>query len=189
MQALLSLLWPGNRSFMTNQIVYSVSGSTFRSGIPDTDDLATYKSVQDGLWLAVLCFLSWELPIYSYGFLVTLKVLIVGLFQNHRLLVLATSSNRSFLRELELMNAFGTWHVEAAFQALYSEFRLSFTSNSWTISGHVIDVPVLSTAEHIMHVLVESDVFTPKELEKLTSDLQSLLLKQQWLVTFSGTSN
>lgn len=71
--------------------------------------------------------------------------------QNHRLLVLATSSNRSFLRELELMNAF----------------------------GHVIDVPVLSTAEHIMHVLVESDVFTPKELEKLTSDLQSLLLKQQ----------
>ncbi|VDO96942.1 unnamed protein product [Heligmosomoides polygyrus] len=71
--------------------------------------------------------------------------------QNHRLLVLATSSNRSFLRELELMNAF----------------------------GHVIDVPVLSTAEHIMHVLVESDVFTPRELEKLTSDLQSLLLKQQ----------
>lgn len=51
----------------------------------------------------------------------------------------------------------------------------------------MIDVPVLSTAEHIMHVLVESDVFTPRELEKLTSDLQSLLLKQQWLVTFSGT--
>lgn len=68
----------------------------------------------------------------------------------HRLLVLATSSNRSFLRELELVNAF----------------------------GHVIDVPVLSTPAHIMHVLSESDVFTESELQKLNVDLQSLLNKQ-----------
>ncbi|VDM58372.1 unnamed protein product [Angiostrongylus costaricensis] len=68
----------------------------------------------------------------------------------HRLLVLATSSNRSFLRELELVNAF----------------------------GHVIDVPVLSTPAHIMHVLYESDVFTEKELQKLNADLQNLLKKQ-----------
>ncbi|WKX90797.1 hypothetical protein Q1695_009556 [Nippostrongylus brasiliensis] len=71
---------------------------------------------------------------------------------NHRLLVLATSSNRSFLRELELINAF----------------------------GHVIDVPVLSTSEHIMHVLHESDVFTPKELEKMAVDLKNLLQQQSY---------
>ncbi|KHJ96356.1 Vesicle-fusing ATPase family protein [Oesophagostomum dentatum] len=65
----------------------------------------------------------------------------------HRLLVLATSSNRSFLRELELINAF----------------------------GHVIDVPALSTPSHIMHVLQESDVFTHGELEKLNHDLHNLL--------------
>lgn len=70
----------------------------------------------------------------------------------HRLLVLATSSNRSFLRELELVNAF----------------------------GHVIDVPVLSTPAHIMHVLYESDVFTEKELQKLNADLQNLLKKQSY---------
>ncbi|CAJ0594500.1 unnamed protein product [Cylicocyclus nassatus] len=65
----------------------------------------------------------------------------------HRLLVLATSSNRSFLRELELINAF----------------------------GHVIDVPLLSTPSHIMHVLQESDVFSHEELEKLNRDLHGLL--------------
>ncbi|KAK6730547.1 hypothetical protein RB195_007169 [Necator americanus] len=71
---------------------------------------------------------------------------------NHRLLVLATSSNRSFLRELELINAF----------------------------GHVIDVPVLSTPTHILHVLQESEVFTNNELEKLAHDLQNLLHQQSY---------
>ncbi|KAJ1373327.1 vesicle fusion factor [Parelaphostrongylus tenuis] len=69
---------------------------------------------------------------------------------DHRLLVLATSSNRAFLRELELINAF----------------------------GHVIDVPALSTPAHIMHVLYESDVFTERELQKLNADLQNLLSTQ-----------
>nr|CDJ95250.1 ATPase domain containing protein [Haemonchus contortus] len=71
---------------------------------------------------------------------------------DHRLLVLATSSNRSFLRELELINAF----------------------------GHVIDVPVLTSPAHIMHVLHESDVFSQRELDKMSNDLQNLLQQQSY---------
>ncbi|PIO69711.1 ATPase, AAA family, partial [Teladorsagia circumcincta] len=47
-------------------------------------------------------------------------------------------------------------------------------------SGHVIDVPVLTTPAHIMHVLQESDVFTQRELDKMSNDLQSLLQQQSY---------
>ncbi|CAB3407570.1 unnamed protein product [Caenorhabditis bovis] len=65
---------------------------------------------------------------------------------DHHLLVLATSSNRSFLRELELMDAF----------------------------GHVIDVPLIATPEQIMNVLSESSVFTSNQLHEIEERLKSL---------------
>ncbi|CAD6197587.1 unnamed protein product [Caenorhabditis auriculariae] len=65
---------------------------------------------------------------------------------DHKLLVLATSSNRSFLRELELINAF----------------------------GHVIDVPLLSEPQHIVNVLSDSKAFNENELNELEQRLKFL---------------
>ncbi|CAI4225732.1 unnamed protein product [Auanema sp. JU1783] len=66
--------------------------------------------------------------------------------KDHRLLVLATSSNRSFLRELELLSAF----------------------------GRLIDIPVLSKPEQIMTVVAQSEAYVPSELSQFESRLAEL---------------
>ncbi|VDM28638.1 unnamed protein product, partial [Toxocara canis] len=62
---------------------------------------------------------------------------------NRRLLVLATASNRSFLRELGLLSAFGT----------------------------VIDVPALSTVDHIMAVIEDTNALSAEHCEEIRSEL------------------
>uniref|UniRef100_A0A0K0DX31 Vesicle-fusing ATPase n=2 Tax=Strongyloides stercoralis TaxID=6248 RepID=A0A0K0DX31_STRER len=62
-----------------------------------------------------------------------------------RLLVLATASQRTFLKELDLMAAF----------------------------DDVIDVPMLRTVEHIRHVLDDSNVFSPQDIQSIERDLRS----------------
>ncbi|MCP9264364.1 Vesicle-fusing ATPase [Dirofilaria immitis] len=63
--------------------------------------------------------------------------------QNRRLLVIATSSNRSFLRELGLLSAFCT----------------------------IIDVPALTTVEHIMAVIEDTNALSRQECEEIRSEL------------------
>ncbi|KAL3997673.1 ATPase associated with various cellular activities (AAA) family protein [Acanthocheilonema viteae] len=63
--------------------------------------------------------------------------------QNRRLLVVATSSNRSFLRELGLLSAFCT----------------------------IIDVPALTTVQHIMAVIEDTNALSRQECEEIRSEL------------------
>ncbi|VIO95888.1 vesicle-fusing ATPase, putative [Brugia malayi] len=63
--------------------------------------------------------------------------------QNRRLLVVATSSNRSFLRELGLLSAFGT----------------------------IIDVPALTTVQHIMAVIEDTNALSRQECEEIRNEL------------------
>uniref|UniRef100_A0A915AY58 Vesicle-fusing ATPase n=1 Tax=Parascaris univalens TaxID=6257 RepID=A0A915AY58_PARUN len=62
---------------------------------------------------------------------------------NRRLLILATASNRSFLRELGLLSAFGT----------------------------VIDVPALTTVENIMAVIEDTNALSPEHCDEIRSEL------------------
>ncbi|EJD74014.1 CBR-NSF-1 protein [Loa loa] len=62
---------------------------------------------------------------------------------NRRLLVVATSSNRSFLRELGLLSAFCT----------------------------IIDVPALTTVQHIMAVIEDTNALSRQECEEIRSEL------------------
>lgn len=63
--------------------------------------------------------------------------------QNRRLLVVATSSNRSFLRELGLLSAFCT----------------------------IIDVPALTTVQHIMAVIEDTNALSRQECDEIRSEL------------------
>uniref|UniRef100_A0A8R1E4Q8 Vesicle-fusing ATPase n=2 Tax=Caenorhabditis japonica TaxID=281687 RepID=A0A8R1E4Q8_CAEJA len=65
----------------------------------------------------------------------------------HRLLILATSSDRSFLRDMGLMVAFGS----------------------------VIDIPRLSTAAQIMNVIGESNIFSDEQLGAINHKLEELV--------------
>ncbi|PAV57610.1 hypothetical protein WR25_03456 [Diploscapter pachys] len=82
-----------------------------------------------------------------------LKALVVLLKEpvpkDHRLLILATSSDRAFLREFGLLNAF----------------------------GHLIDVPQLTKWEHVMNVVTEADTFSREEIQKLRYQLEQLFDK------------
>ncbi|VDK72438.1 unnamed protein product, partial [Onchocerca ochengi] len=63
--------------------------------------------------------------------------------QNRRLLVIATSSNRSFLRELGLLSAFCT----------------------------IIDVPALTTVQHIMAVIEDTNALSRQECDEIRNEL------------------
>lgn len=65
----------------------------------------------------------------------------------HRLLVIATSSDRSFLRDMGLMDVF----------------------------GRVIDIPRLSTADQMMHVINESNIYSSEESEAIERKLRSFV--------------
>ncbi|EGT55617.1 hypothetical protein CAEBREN_20979 [Caenorhabditis brenneri] len=65
----------------------------------------------------------------------------------HRLLVIATSSNRSFLRDMGLMDVF----------------------------GRVIDVPRLSTADQMINVIRESNIYTEDQLQAIEHKLRSFV--------------
>lgn len=70
-------------------------------------------------------------------------LLYVIFLQNRRLLVIATSSNRSFLRELGLLSAF----------------------------SRIIDVPALSAIEHIMAVIEDTNALSPDECNYIQREL------------------
>ncbi|CAL2030229.1 unnamed protein product [Caenorhabditis brenneri] len=65
----------------------------------------------------------------------------------HRLLVIATSSNRSFLRDMGLMDVF----------------------------GRVIDVPRLSTADQMINVIRESNIYSEDQLQAIEHKLRSFV--------------
>ncbi|ULU09275.1 hypothetical protein L3Y34_013996 [Caenorhabditis briggsae] len=65
----------------------------------------------------------------------------------HRLLVLATSSDRSFLRDMGLMDVFGS----------------------------VIDIPKLSTADQMMNVIQESNIYSDDQLPLIEHKLRSFV--------------
>ncbi|KAF1768202.1 hypothetical protein GCK72_000014 [Caenorhabditis remanei] len=65
----------------------------------------------------------------------------------HRLLVIATSSDRSFLRDMGLMDVFGA----------------------------VIDIPKLSTADQMMNVIQESNIYTDDQLPQIEHKLRQLV--------------
>lgn len=67
--------------------------------------------------------------------------------QGHRLLVLATSSDRSFLRDMGLMDVFGS----------------------------VIDVPKLSTADQMLNVIQESNLYSDEQLATIEHKLRSFV--------------
>lgn len=67
--------------------------------------------------------------------------------QGHRLLVLATSSDRSFLRDMGLMDVFGS----------------------------VIDVPKLSTADQMLNVIQESNLYTDDQLATIEHKLRQFV--------------
>jgi hypothetical protein len=68
---------------------------------------------------------------------------VVGHFQNRRLLVLATTSNEHFLRDVDLLSSFST----------------------------VIPVPKLSASNHVVAVLEETRAFDAEEIDRIKRTL------------------
>lgn len=71
----------------------------------------------------------------------------------HRLLVLSTSSDRSFLRDMGLMDVF----------------------------GDVIDIPKLSEVNQMMNVIREAEIFTDDQLLAIGEKLHALVDKR-WII-------
>ncbi|CAI2309761.1 unnamed protein product [Caenorhabditis sp. 36 PRJEB53466] len=70
----------------------------------------------------------------------------------HRLLVLATSSDRSFLRDMGLMDVF----------------------------GDVIDIPRLSSSNQMMNVIKESNIFSDDQIPDVERKLNSLVYEKKF---------